>query len=117
MAHVLTKMNPALGETQLRLVPDEVSDTEFWRNFFYHIELWKKEQGNFESRLGDVKDEKARQAGVEAELRKADEEINRLKQEQEEAVGTPVKVRGDETVASMVNENDETAETGEIELQ
>ena len=47
LAHVLTKMDPELGETQLRLVPDEVSDTEFWRNFFYHVELWRKEQGNF----------------------------------------------------------------------
>ena len=77
LAHVLTKMDPGLGEAQLRLVPDEVSDAEFWRNFFYHIELWRKEHagGNFENRLGQPKDEQARQAAVQEELRRANEEI------------------------------------------
>ena len=109
-------MDPALGEAQLRLVPDEVSDAEFWRNFFYHVELWRKEQGNFQNRLGELKDEQARQAAVQEELRKANEEIKKLKQEAE-ASGSPIKVvSNDDTVAEMVNANDETTEAGEIEL-
>ena len=43
LAHICGKMFPKLSEARLRLVPDEVSDDEFWRNFFYHIELFKKE--------------------------------------------------------------------------
>ena len=116
LAHVLTKMDPELGEAQLRLVPDEVSDTEFWRNFFYHVELWRKEQGNFQNRLKEPKDEQARQAAVQEELRKANDEINRLKEEAE-AIGSPVKVDNDETAADLVNANEETAEAGEVELQ
>ena len=91
-------------------MPDEVSDTEFWRNYFYHIELYCKEQG-FESRLGELKDEQARQAAVDDELRRANEEINRLKEESE-AAGTPVRV-SDDTQADLVNSQDET---NEIEL-
>ena len=116
VAHVLTKMDPELGEAQLRLVPDEVSDTEFWRNFFYHVELWRKEQGNFQNRLKEPKDEIMRQVEVNEELKKANEEINRLKEEAE-AIGSPVKVDNDETAADLVNANEETAEAGEVELQ
>ena len=116
LAHVLTKMDPELGEAQLRLVPDEVSDTEFWRNFFYHVELWRKEQGNFQNRLKEPKDEIARQVAVQEELRKANDEIKRLKEEAE-AIGSPVKVDNDETAADLVNANEETAEAGEVELQ
>lgn len=109
-------MDPNLGQTQLRLVPDEVNDTEFWRNFFYHIELWRKEQGgSFESRLGPIKDEQAKQAAIQEELRKANEEINKLKAESEADLGEAVQVADDDTIADMVNAND-TAETGEIEL-
>jgi len=51
MAVVMSKICRNLDETRLTLVPDEVSENEFWRNYFYQIELWKKEQG-YESKLG-----------------------------------------------------------------
>ena len=51
----MTKYEEDLGDNFIRLVPDEVTEEEFWRNFFYHIELWKKNHG-FESVLGDQVD-------------------------------------------------------------
>ena len=42
LATVMAKYDENLDESLLRLVPDDVTETEFWRNFFYHIELWKK---------------------------------------------------------------------------
>jgi len=56
LATVMPKFFPDLSEVRLRLVPDEVSDSEFWRNYFYHIELFKLQQG-FENRLGVKIDE------------------------------------------------------------
>ena len=41
LATVLTKYDENLSEAFIRLVPDDVTEEEFWRNFFYHIELWK----------------------------------------------------------------------------
>ena len=55
LATVMTKYDEDLGDNFIRLVPDEVTEEEFWRNFFYHIELWKKNHG-FESVLGDQVD-------------------------------------------------------------
>ena len=45
LAVVLSKYCPKLDDVRVALVPDEVSEYEFWRNYFYHIELWKKEKG------------------------------------------------------------------------
>ena len=42
LATVMAKFDERLNESLLRLVPDDVTEEEFWRNFFYHIELWKK---------------------------------------------------------------------------
>ena len=42
LAVIMTKMDKKLQETYVNLVPDEVSESEFWRNYFYHIELWRK---------------------------------------------------------------------------
>ena len=50
---VMAKLCRNLNDARLRLVPDEVSDTEFWRNYFYQIELWKQKQG-LPSKLGDI---------------------------------------------------------------
>ena len=52
LAIVLSRFFKQFDEKRLHLVPDEVSEEEFWRNYFYHVELYKKQQG-FESRLGD----------------------------------------------------------------
>ena len=81
-------MFPKLSEARLRLVPDEVSDDEFWRNFFYHIELFKKEQG-YDNTLGERVDANQRDAAIEQEVAKAEQEIKRLEQkEAEEAAAT-----------------------------
>ena len=63
LAIVLSKMYPSLAETRLRLVPDEVSESEFWCNYFYRIELWKQ-QGGFTSRLGERIDTNERDAAI-----------------------------------------------------
>lgn len=52
LAIVMTTMDKNLREIYVRLVPDEVSEAEFWRNFFYHIELWRMSKG-FSNRLGE----------------------------------------------------------------
>ena len=41
LAHVTGRIFPKLSDARMNLVPDEVSDEEFWRNVFYHIELFK----------------------------------------------------------------------------
>ena len=51
----MTKYEENLGDAFIRLVPDDVTEEEFWRNFFYHIELWKKNKG-FENLLGEQVD-------------------------------------------------------------
>ena len=56
LAIVMGKMFPKLHNARFRLVPDEVSEQEFWRNFFYSIELFKLKHG-FESRLGNKIDD------------------------------------------------------------
>lgn len=50
-AIVLRKLDRNLLEAHERLVPDMVGEDSFWRNYFYEIELQKKELGEF-SRLG-----------------------------------------------------------------
>ena len=45
LAVVMSKFCPKLDDVRVALVPDEVNENEFWRNYFYQIELWKKEQG------------------------------------------------------------------------
>ena len=51
LATVLSVYDPKLNDSLVRMVPDDVTEAEFWRNFFYHIELWKQTQG-FENNLG-----------------------------------------------------------------
>jgi len=41
LAVVMSKICSNLDDSRLTLVPDEVNEHEFWRNYFYHIELWK----------------------------------------------------------------------------
>ena len=50
-AIVLRKLDKNLLEIHQRLVPDLIGETSFWRNYFYEIELYKKELG-VHSRIG-----------------------------------------------------------------
>ncbi len=59
----MSKLCRNLDEARLKLVPDEVSETEFWRNYFYEIELWKQTK-NFEHKLGDKIDSSERDAAL-----------------------------------------------------
>lgn len=109
----MTKYDANLSEAFIRLVPDDVTEEEFWRNFFYHIELWKSKNG-FEHALGQLIDQTRRDEAVQEELKLAEQEIEKLKQDfPEEALleaNTDTKVV-DETSTSVVVEN------SEIELQ
>jgi len=49
---VLLKYDSNLKNARLRLVPDEVDEEKFWRNYFYKIECYKTELG-LPSMLGD----------------------------------------------------------------
>ena len=60
LAVVLSRICRNLDETRLNLVPDEVTEQEFWRNYFYQIELWKQEHGHT-SRLGSRIDTQERE--------------------------------------------------------
>ena len=102
LAIVLSKLYPGLAETRLRLVPDEVTESEFWCNYFYRIELWKQ-QGGFTSRLGERIDTAERDAAIQEELRKAEEEIKRLKQSAPDAA-TGQKVGAEDADSSAVTE-------------
>lgn len=59
----MSKLCRNLDEARLKLVPDEVSETEFWRNYFYEIELWKQTK-NYENKLGDKIDSSERDAAL-----------------------------------------------------
>ena len=96
LAIVLSAMDERLNEVYIRLVPDEVSEEEFWRNYFYHVELQKMKSG-WTHRLGDPVNEAAREAAVQDELKKAEEEIEALKQSEiaEQVTGTQKVAVGD----------------------
>jgi len=79
LAIVLSVVDKRLNEVYIRLVPDEVSEFEFWRNYFYHIELHKMKSG-WTHKLGDPVNEAAREAAVQEELKRAHDEIEALKQ-------------------------------------
>ena len=88
LATVLSQYDEKLCDSYVRLVPDDVTEAEFWRNFFYHIELWKKDKG-FENALGEPVDQNWRDAAVQEEIKKAADEMEQLKLEYaEEAEAT-----------------------------
>lgn len=45
LAQILLKMDKNLKKTRRDLVPDLVSEDEFWRNYFYQVELFRSELG------------------------------------------------------------------------
>jgi len=48
----MLKHDRNLDETRDKMVPDEVEEEDFWRNYFYKIECCKAELG-LPTRLGD----------------------------------------------------------------
>ena len=126
---VLSKLCPKLDETRLALVPDEVSETEFWRNFFYQIEHWRLQKG-FSSKLGELIDPLERQQAQFAEIAKTEKEIEQLYKdhpldtESDDPVyldnGSSSQV--DSTAETVSSEQplanaDRTSESTEVELQ
>jgi hypothetical protein len=67
----MSKLCRNLDDARLKLVPDEVSESEFWRNYFYEIEFWKRNQG-FETKLGDKIDSSERDAALQREVQRAE---------------------------------------------
>ena len=111
LAIVMSKFDETLSEAFIRLVPDDVTEAEFWRNFFYHIELWKQSKG-FESLIGEPVGQTLREAAVQEEIQKATEEMEKLKLEYaEEAEATSGFKVEDESA------NQTAADTSEVELQ
>ena len=104
----MTKYDEHLSDAILKLVPDDVTEEEFWRNFFYHIELWKQTNG-FESALGQRVEQSLREAAVQEELKKAEEEMQKLKEDFPEEASSGFKVE-DESQDTTVNNS-------EVELQ
>lgn len=73
IATTLLKLDTNLNRTRDKLVPDEVSEVNFWRNYFYQVELSRSQMG-LESRLGDRKDEQERAEALQkavSEMQKA----------------------------------------------
>ena len=91
-------------------MPDEVSETEFWRNFFYQVELWRLQQG-FSSKLGELIDPLERQQAQQEELVKTQQEIERLYKEHplDSESDDPVYLDNNESQSNQVA--DETIKT------
>ena len=60
----MLKHDKNLDETRDQMVPEEVSEEDFWRNYFYKIECFKAELG-LPTRLGDKIDEEQRTRMIE----------------------------------------------------
>ena len=45
LAAIMRKLDLNLKKSRLEFVPEMISETQFWRNYFYKIELLKKELG------------------------------------------------------------------------
>ena len=52
IAILLLKFDSNLNSTREKMVPSEVEDDEFWRNYFYAVECYKAELG-VGTRIGD----------------------------------------------------------------
>lgn len=67
LATYMLHEDAALRTIRSRLTPDEVSEDEFWRNYFYGIALIRKEAG-LSSSLGEPLDTETKRAKLAKEL-------------------------------------------------
>ena len=68
----LLKYDRNLSDTREKLVPVEVNEENFWRNYYYQIELLKAEFGA-PTRLGSKIEESQRQEKLAEELKSLEE--------------------------------------------
>jgi hypothetical protein len=52
LAQIMLKLDLNLKKSRHELVPEMITEDDFWRNYFYRIELMKKELGVSAHRLG-----------------------------------------------------------------
>jgi len=64
VASILLKYDSNLAEVRELLVPSMVTEDEFWRNYFYSIELIKKNMG-LPCRIGSEVDEGVRERRIQ----------------------------------------------------
>ena len=67
MAIVLMKYDKNLAEVREDMVPDSMSEEDFWRNYFYAVESLRKDHG-LPSSIGDKLGESTRLNYVNDEL-------------------------------------------------
>ena len=121
VACVLLKYDSNLVETRESLVPKEISEEEFWCNYFYSIECIKAELG-LPTRLGDRIDHSTRQQLIAKEdrlLRDAQEQVEARATGSSQKVSdakavpqTDISQTDDSTVERIDNDSN-----NEIELQ
>ena len=78
LAVVISRYIKKIDETRVALVPDEVSEKEFWSNYFYELELWKH-QRDIPNKLGEAMREDEREEARQEIVKKAEKEIEQLK--------------------------------------
>ena len=116
-------MDKNLKKTRHDLVPEMISEDDFWRNYFYKIEVAKAELG-VETRLGPRKsnEEMVKQLSQrEAQLAEADSEAgkapSKIRPEAEEiemhTIQKKEKVEETKTVENTA-EDDEEAEVADL---
>ena len=69
MAIILMKFDKNLAQVREDLVPDEISEEDFWNNYFYAVETVKKTHG-LPNRIGDKLGDGARLEAVNEEIAK-----------------------------------------------
>ena len=69
----MLKFDKNLDSTRDKVVPDEIDDEDFWRNYFYTIEIFKAELG-LPTRLGDKITQEDRTRMIEEEVAKLEDE-------------------------------------------
>ena len=67
MAIVLIKFDQNLAQVREDLVPDSIDEEDFWRNYFYSVEMVRK-QHNIPNEIGDKLGEAQRINVVNDEL-------------------------------------------------
>ena len=79
------KFDRNLEVVREELVPDEISEDDFWQNYFYAVECVKKVHG-LPSNIGEKLGETERLAAVNEEIQKLNEEVKEAKEPTAKAV-------------------------------